>query len=323
MPSSHQRLKLYSPPMSFRQQQGVALIVVLLIFALASLIAIQMSSRLQIDVQRTENLLALDKGAVYARSAEAYAMALLPDLLKNNPQARTLTQQDLPPYPVEEGVLKVAIEDLSGRFNLNWLRLGESNDANSPYIAAFRRFLVALKVNDAEALDLAVATADWLDEDEETTGVAGAESQFYLSLTPPYRTGNQALKDVTELMLVRGMTPELFARIKPFICALPPESKLNLNTASSAVLLSLGEKVNQDQISRLESERKTQALEKKPSYLEIDTASVGKNMVFSSDYFLMRIEADILGRLTALNSVVYLPQDSAKYRVLSRKQTLF
>lgn len=323
MPGVRYHLKFSSAPALFRQQQGVALVVVLLIFALASLIAIQMSSRLQIDVQRTTNLLALDKGAVYARGAEAYAMALLPDVLKNNPQARTSTQQDLPPFPVEEGVLQVSIEDLSGRFNLNWLTLGESNDPNSPYIAAFRRFLVAFNVNDAEALDVAVATADWLDEDEESTGVAGAESQFYLSLTPPYRTGNQTFKDVTELMLVRGMTPALFARIKPFICALPPESKLNLNTAAQAVLLSLGDKVNQDQISRLESERKAQPLEKTPSYLEIDTASVGKNMVFSSDYFLLRTEADILGHLSALNSVVYLPEDGAKARVLSRKQTLF
>ena len=307
-----------------QQQKGVALVLVLLIFALASIIAIQMSSRLQLDMQRTESMLALDKGAVYARSAEAYAMTVLPDLLKNNPKARALITQDLPPYVVEEGVLRVSIQDLSGRFNLNWLANGQNNNPDAPAIQAVRRLLLALKINDTEALDLAIAIADWLDENDEPNGVAGAESQFYLGSETPYRAGNQTFKDVSELLLVRGMTLELFERIKPSIAVLPVDSKLNLNTASVPVILSLGEKITPEKAAQLVSERQTTPLDKTPSYLEIDKDSVGKNVVFSSDYFLLRTEADILGRKSTLNSVVYLPQgNNAKTRVLSRNQSLF
>lgn len=307
-----------------QKQKGLALVIVLLIFAVASIIAIQMSSRLQLDMQRTESMLALDKGAVYARGAEAYAMTVLPDLLKNNPKAQTLTTQDLPPYVLEEGVLRVSIQDLSGRFNLNWLAGGQNNNPDAPAIQAFRRLLLALKINDTEAFDLAIAVADWLDENDEPSGVAGAESQFYLGSEAPYRTGNQSFKDISELVLVRGMTLELFERIEPFIAVLPIDSKLNLNTASVPVILSLGEKITPETASQLVSERNTKALDKAPSYLEIDKDSVGKNVVFSTDYFLLRTEADILGRKSTLNSVIHLPQGSnAKSRVLSRNQSLF
>lgn len=313
--------KAYS---SQAKQGGVALITVLLIFAVASVIAIQMSSRLQLDLRRTETMLALDKGAAYARGAEAYATALIPDLLKENPQAVTLVSQDLPPYMVEEGVLQVSIYELSGRFNINWLD-SVNNNPDEPSIDAFERFATELGVNGAQARDLAIAIADWIDADDDPTGVAGAESQEYLRFDPPYRTANQSFQSISELRLVRGMTDELFETLKPFIAALPAQSKLNLNAASIPVILSLSDNVTPENAQQLVSDRDVAALSTVPQYLGLDGEPVAGNMIFSPEYFLLSTQADVLGRISKLNSVVHLPSASGngKPLILSRNQSLF
>ncbi len=57
--------------------------------------------------------------------------------------------------------------------------------------------------------DVADAIVDWRDGDDEVTG-AGAESEFYMAQNPAYRAKNGAFETVYELLLIRGMTDELF-----------------------------------------------------------------------------------------------------------------
>jgi general secretion pathway protein K len=40
--------------------------------------------------------------------------------------------------------------------------------------------------------------------------VAGAESDYYQSLTPPYNAKNAPIDDISELLLVKGVTPEMY-----------------------------------------------------------------------------------------------------------------
>jgi len=56
--------------------------------------------------------------------------------------------------------------------------------------------------------DLAAAIIDWRDEDSTLTG-NGAESNEYQSASDPYRAKNAPFETVEELLLVKGMTPEL------------------------------------------------------------------------------------------------------------------
>jgi DNA uptake protein ComE-like DNA-binding protein len=54
----------------------------------------------------------------------------------------------------------------------------------------------------------AAAIKDWRDSDENVT-TGGAESEFYLTLANPYLCKNSPFETVEELLLVRGMLPEL------------------------------------------------------------------------------------------------------------------
>ncbi len=56
---------------------------------------------------------------------------------------------------------------------------------------------------------------------------------------------------VSELRLVRGVTSDVYARIAPYVCALPPGTRINVNTASVPVLQALGANVTQAQAESL------------------------------------------------------------------------
>jgi type II secretory pathway component PulK len=56
--------------------------------------------------------------------------------------------------------------------------------------------------------DIANSILDWLDADD-TPRENGAESDYYSSLTPPYQAKNGPLDSLEELLLVKGVTPQL------------------------------------------------------------------------------------------------------------------
>ena len=53
------------------------------------------------------------------------------------------------------------------------------------------------------------AILDWLDQDSEPNPL-GAESDFYQLYDPPYACRNGKMASIEELMLIKGITPELF-----------------------------------------------------------------------------------------------------------------
>lgn len=56
--------------------------------------------------------------------------------------------------------------------------------------------------------DVSAAIIDWRDEDN-TVSPGGAESEYYLSLQPPYQARNGPVQTIRELLMVRGVTPDL------------------------------------------------------------------------------------------------------------------
>ncbi|HMM75838.1 MAG TPA: type II secretion system minor pseudopilin GspK [Gammaproteobacteria bacterium] len=81
---------------------------------------------------------------------------------------------------------------------------------------------------------------DWLDADGDTRFPNGAEDEYYTRLEEPYRAANGPFADVSELRLVRGITPEIYAKLAPHVCVLGSSVPLNINTAPAEVLMSLG-----------------------------------------------------------------------------------
>ncbi len=70
---------------------------------------------------------------------------------------------------------------------------------------AARNILLALPGMTADVAD---AILDWLDSDD-TPREYGAESEYYTMLQPPYKPANRSIESVEQLLLVRGVTPQL------------------------------------------------------------------------------------------------------------------
>jgi general secretion pathway protein K len=103
-----------------------------------------------------------------------------------------------------------AIVDESGKFPINGL-INDNGTVNPAMKEMFVRLLEnELKLPQLQARTLAAAVVDWLDKDEQITDQIGAESNYYQALENPYKCHNAPMTSLDELMLVRGVKPEVF-----------------------------------------------------------------------------------------------------------------
>jgi general secretion pathway protein K len=138
-----------------------------------------------------------------------------------------------PPIEMGDGTINVTVEDEERKINLNKLMRDLGNDEDKDRVADFRRLLEVLGLDQA----IADAILDWLDRDDNTRP-GGAESSYYLSLPYPYKAKNDLFDTIEELRLVRGVTGEVFEKIKPFV-TVRSSGLVNINTAPREVLMSL------------------------------------------------------------------------------------
>lgn len=226
-----ERGKLSSDCRGASQQFGLALVTVMLVVALAASIAAFMGLHQQSWIRHAENIKDRTQATHVFDSALAVATIVLErDAAKNNSDHRgEAWNTPILQLPIETGKVSVAITDAQGRFNITNLMKGGNPSPED--IGAFKRLLAYHGID----TDLVDTLVDWIDADSRVRP-GGAEDNVYLSFSPPYRTGNVALIDVEELRLVRGFTPEVITKLRPFLIALPARTSINVNTAHAPVL---------------------------------------------------------------------------------------
>lgn len=101
-----------------------------------------------------------------------------------------------------------------------------------------RLFREVTGLPDGEVATWVDSLEDWTDEDNDTRSL-GAEGRYYRGLNPSYLPRNGTLATLAELQWVKGITPEIYQKMKPYI-TLHSSGQVNLNTASGQVLSALG-----------------------------------------------------------------------------------
>jgi general secretion pathway protein K len=223
------------------RQRGVALITAVLIVALATILAINVTFRGMVDQRRSANLFALDTGYEIALGAEAWAA----DFLRKDAQESQTDHlaetwaQPLPPLPVGEGigVVEGRLEDMAGRFNINNL-INPMDGTTDPKAVKQLERLLGMRGIEIEPT-WAAAIADWVDADLQPGFPDGAEDSTYTGQDPPHLAANMPVTRISELMVLPGFGIERFRKLKPYIAALPVGTKLNVCTALPPVLDSL------------------------------------------------------------------------------------
>lgn len=242
-----------------KQQQGIALITILVMVALATILAATIAKRQANTAENTAYLMRQNQSLLYTKSAEAFFSELLVDDANNAGAVDHLQEnwaKPMPAFPVEDGFVSGTLQDESGKFNLNSL----VNDEGVPNPQAklwFEKLL--LRVGLPEKLSEAVI--DWQDADDEISGTMGAENSYYQGLPQGYLAANSKFHNVEELKLIRGFEDQKYLQIVDYVSALPAsDSKVNVNTAPAMLLASLDPKLD---INAVE-----QALQKRQANLE-------------------------------------------------------
>lgn len=232
--------------MTRKHEEGAALLTVLLLVAVMSALAVAVLDDIRFGLRRTANAETVGQAQFYALGAETLARTRLTLLAGRDPlrtpggdwNGRWLL------YPIDNGVIRARIADAGTCFNLNSVVQGASEQWSRRELglAQFIALLHALDIPPRDAERLAETLADWIDSDGNRTTLGG-EDDTYINAAPPYRTASTLLSEVSELRAVRGFTPEIYTRIRPFVCALPTADlspiNVNLLDAGNAVLLTM------------------------------------------------------------------------------------
>jgi len=301
------------------RNRGVALVTVLLIVALASTIIVAMASRQQLDIRRTENTLYQSQATMYLIGIEDWIKQILSEDRRNNDTdnlGETWATR-VPTLPVEGGSLEGYIEDLQGRFNLN--NLQQSGDAGKLANQRFRRLLRTLGLNEG----LADAVQDWMDTNQEPRFPDGAEDNYYLSLSPPYRSSGQMMRSPSELLLVRGISHEDYEKLLPHVSTLPLVTPININTATAEVLTTIAEDLSVLDMQNIVEQRSDSPFDSVEELLS-DRLFAGidipkDQLSISSSFFLLRSKAQI-GHLRAQMNVVYERDSDGRVYTIMRSQ---
>jgi general secretion pathway protein K len=221
-------------------ERGAALITVLLLVAVMSALIAVSFDRLGLALRRERNRSTAEEVRLDMMSAETIALDRITQL-QSIDQSKTpagTAWQDVPVrVPIPSGQIVARLRDAGNCFNLNSLvsTLPDGEFAAQPSaISQFSRLLELSGVNSSDAGSIAVSAADWIDSDT-IPQPGGREDEGYTSLAVPYRTGNGLMQDTGEILAVAGMNPDLFARLKPLLCAHPETtfSGYNVNTLTA------------------------------------------------------------------------------------------
>lgn len=251
-----------------RDQEGVALLLALLLVVLLGAITFEYAYETQVDASLAANCQGETEAYIAAKSAVAIGMSLLQgDQMQemygdnpyggnqNNPNQNLQNQQGMfgefdskwtdawgqpITQPINDATMHCNIEDECGKLNLNVFfefsaermkmeqnpevppetnpNVPPQTDPDNPnqplpnveerlvvYETVLRNLFDQMEA-DPNPTD---AIIDWIDADDEPRP-EGAESDYYESLETPYACKNGPLDSIEELLLVVGVTPEIY-----------------------------------------------------------------------------------------------------------------
>jgi len=211
-----------SPPSRSRPaERGIALVIVMIVVVGLAIIAAGFAYSMKVETRLARNSSFDTDMENLGRSGVEYARYILAMHLRvpiqgaytalnqkwaNGPMSTNelLFDLQLENNPLGVGVFSIRIEDMERKFNLSAIR-------DERYLPILQKALEMSGVDAMQSQDILDSYMDWIDPDHHKR-INGAESPFYANLNPaaPYVAKNGLMDDISEFLLIKGMTPELY-----------------------------------------------------------------------------------------------------------------
>ena len=307
-----------------KRREGVALIMTLMIVALLVTVVIEFNRIAVAEIDISQNF-GDEKKILFTVVSGVRAIGELLRLEKKFSPAVTLTGKwaqggtyfEAASSMMEEERLEGEITDENGKINVNSL-LGEKGGFNEAQKALWERLLRQARFGlSAEQVDTIIhSLKDWMDEDDEMTGIYGAEEAFYEARGYPCKNGS--LDYVEELLLIKGITEEIFygneknEGLGPYFTVYG-DTEININTAPIPVLMALSEGMTESIAADLDKYRRdsanqTQLAEKTwyQTLWPLADALPEELFLTSSSYFRVNLKGTLRESVKEVSAVIHL-----------------
>ena len=161
-----------------------------------------------------------------ARAGMEYALVRVAD---RNPETHWQPNGRAYAWRFDGHDVQVRIIDETGKVDLN--------QADVPLLS---RLMQALGEPPDASDALAAAIVDWRDADDLGQPVGGAEDGDYAAAGRPYGAKDAPFETIAELEQVLGMTPDLYARLEPFLTLYSGRGQPDATYAQGPVLVAMG-----------------------------------------------------------------------------------
>jgi len=237
-----------------KTKKGFVIIVVLAMVMMLTVLLLGFSYKARKNLSTVDDFLKSQQALNCARAGLNIAIAAVrdnPDIKSDKNLQDLLSGEN--PFPVGDWLCSIAVTDETGKLNVNML-IDKNGKPDRTRIDQLLRLIDLLKKQHREQIDigygLVPSIIDWTDSDEEITYLpfiknenSGAESGFYKQLNRPYKCKNALLDSTEELLLVKGITPQIFELLYDHVTVYG-DGKININNASKPVLESLSENID-------------------------------------------------------------------------------
>ena len=182
-----------------RARGSVLIVAMVVLFALAGLV-LTLNRSARVDLALSANTQASHDADLIARGAEQYVLAILTDYRDS---LDDMLETDFTNVPLGGGTFSIVKPNYDDGSLPAWGLMDESTKLNLNSATVDQ-----LRILPGMTDELSAGIVDWRDVDDDVTA-SGSESANYLGQADGYRAKNANFEAVEELMLIKGMTPEL------------------------------------------------------------------------------------------------------------------
>ncbi|MDD2364612.1 MAG: type II secretion system minor pseudopilin GspK [Desulfuromonadaceae bacterium] len=259
-------------------ESGFALIMTLVVTALMVAVVVEMVHQVYVDTSLSRGFRDGQQASILAGSGAEGGAQLLQRGLSDRSYT-SLTDPWAKPVRLdsETGSLEITFSEESGKVNIN--ALVQPNGEFEPFtLGVLKRLGERLQLSD----EIWGAVADWIDSNDLPRS-GGVESPYYRTIKPPYNASNAKLMTLSEISLIKGITPELAVKMRPFLTTFSdqpgsPLSTININTAPKEIIEALDDRIDERMAERIIEERGLQPFKSTAELSRVpglDTVAIG------------------------------------------------